>query len=30
VLGWTPQVPFAEGLKRTVAWYKSERTAGRR
>jgi UDP-glucose 4-epimerase len=21
-LGWTPQVPFAEGLARTVAWYR--------
>jgi UDP-glucose 4-epimerase len=30
VLGWAPRVPFAEGLKRTVAWYRSERTAGRR
>jgi len=30
VLGWTPQVAFSEGLRRTVAWYKSERLAGRR
>jgi len=30
VLGWTPEVPFEEGLKRTVAWYQGERAAGRR
>ena len=30
VLGWTPQVTFEEGLKRTVAWYQGERAAGRR
>lgn len=30
VLGWTPRVPFEEGLKRTVAWYQAERTARRR
>jgi len=30
VLGWTPQVSFEEGLKRTVAWYQGERAAGRR
>jgi UDP-glucose 4-epimerase len=30
VLGWTPQVPFEEGLKRTVEWYQTERAAGRR
>ena len=30
VLGWTPKVPFEEGLRRTVAWYQSERGAGRR
>jgi len=30
VLGWTPQVSFEEGLKRTVAWYQDERAAGRR
>ena len=22
VLGWAPQVPFEEGMRRTVAWYK--------
>jgi nucleoside-diphosphate-sugar epimerase len=25
LLGWEPRVPFAEGLRRTVAWYLSER-----
>ena len=30
VLGWTPKVPFEEGLRRTVEWYLSERAAGRR
>src|SRR5262245_5022321 len=30
VLGWEPQVPFDEGLKRTLTWYQAERTAGRR
>ena len=30
VLGWEPQVPFEEGLKRTLEWYQAERTAGRR
>jgi len=30
VLGWTPQVSFEEGLRRTVAWYQGERAAGRR
>jgi UDP-glucose 4-epimerase len=30
VLGWTPKVPFEEGLRRTVGWYLSERAAGRR
>jgi UDP-glucose 4-epimerase len=30
VLGWTPEVPFAEGLKRTVAWYQAEQATGRR
>ena len=30
VLGWKPEVTFDEGLRRTVAWYKGERVAGRR
>jgi UDP-glucose 4-epimerase len=30
VLGWEPQVPFEEGLARTLEWYQAERTAGRR
>jgi UDP-glucose 4-epimerase len=30
VLGWTPKVPFEEGLRRTVEWYRVERAAGRR
>ena len=30
VLGWKPEVTFEEGLRRTVAWYKGERVAGRR
>ncbi|MEP7027319.1 MAG: NAD-dependent epimerase/dehydratase family protein [Candidatus Eisenbacteria bacterium] len=30
VLGWTPEVPFEEGLLRTVEWYRAERAAGRR
>ena len=30
VLGWTPKVGFDEGLRRTVAWYRQERAAGRR
>ena len=30
VLGWEPQVPFEEGLKRTLDWYVAERAAGRR
>jgi UDP-glucose 4-epimerase len=30
VLGWEPLVPFEEGLKRTLEWYKAERVAGRR
>jgi len=30
VLGWAPEVTFDEGLRRTVAWYKGERVAGRR
>ena len=25
-LGWTPEVPFAEGLERTVAWYRDNRS----
>ena len=26
-LNWSPRVPFAEGLKRTVAWYLESRCA---
>jgi UDP-glucuronate decarboxylase len=22
-LGWEPKIPLAEGLKRTIAWFKS-------
>lgn len=29
-LGWTPQVSFAEGMKRTVAWYKNNEKWWRR
>jgi UDP-glucose 4-epimerase len=28
VLGYQPQVPFAEGLRRTVAWYAAQPVAG--
>ncbi|MFH1466958.1 MAG: NAD-dependent epimerase/dehydratase family protein [Pseudomonadota bacterium] len=28
-LGWSAQVSLAEGLRRTVAWYRAERAAGR-
>ena len=30
VLGWEPQVPFEDGLARTLEWYKAERAVGRR
>ncbi len=30
VLGWEPQVPFEDGLARTLEWYKAERAIGRR
>ena len=30
VLGWEPQVPFEEGLAKTLEWYKAERAVGRR
>ena len=23
--GWAPQVPFAQGIARTVAWYREQR-----
>ena len=29
-LAWAPLYPLEEGLRRTVAWYRSERVAGRR
>jgi dTDP-glucose 4,6-dehydratase len=25
-LGWAPEVPFVEGLKRTVRWYAANRS----
>jgi GDP-L-fucose synthase len=28
-LGWTAGTPFEDGLRRTVAWYRQERAAGR-
>jgi GDP-L-fucose synthase len=28
-LGWQAAVPLAEGLERTVAWYRQELVAGR-
>ncbi len=27
VLGWEPKVEFADGLRRTVEWYRTERAA---
>ncbi len=29
LLGWSPQVPFEEGLARTIEWYRQELAAGR-
>jgi dTDP-D-glucose 4,6-dehydratase len=26
LLGWTPQVPLREGLRRTISWYFANRT----
>lgn len=28
-LGWTPSVPFEEGLRRTIAWYQEKPSKGR-
>jgi dTDP-glucose 4,6-dehydratase len=29
-LGWQPAIPFAEGLRETVAWYRQQQMEGRR